>query len=150
MSATSRCTESAIHSIAGSDFLWRLCVSAFQAQRNPLPEVMEIRCNHCCGETRLRHMHCGARQGLQIGRTTTNEMRCANHVRRNRRRSRIQSSGRRLQACKPGDRPSWHGASAACTCHQMRSKPDSANRSNLHDSLRTQHGPTVAQSSNLS
>ena len=34
---------------------------------------------------------------------------------------------------KPGDRPSWHGVSAARTCRQMRSKADSANRSNLYD-----------------
>ena len=46
-------------------------------------------------------------------------------------------------------RQSWHGESAARTCRQMRSKADSANRSNLHDST-AQCGPTVAQSSNLS
>ena len=44
---------------------------------------------------------------------------------------------------KPGDRPSWHGASAACSCSQMRSKADSTNRSNcrpvFQSLLRTFH-----------
>ena len=44
---------------------------------------------------------------------------------------------------KPGDRPPWHGASAACSCRQVRSKADSANRSNcrpvFQSPLRTFH-----------
>ena len=59
------------------------------------------------------------------GRTATNEMRCAHRVLRNRRRSRSESNSK-TSVSKPGDRPSWPGASAACTCTQMRSKADSA------------------------
>ena len=57
---------------------------------------------------------------------------------------------RNMSVGKPGDRPSRHGASAACTCRQMRSKADSANRSNCTIPVRTPHGPIVVQSSNLS
>ena len=70
----------------------------FKHSANNCPRCISTCWKHCCGETRLCHMHCGASHGLRIGRQATNEMRCAHHVRRNRRRQRIRSSGRRLWA----------------------------------------------------
>ena len=57
----------------------------------------------------------------------------------------ITNSGKpKTSVGNPGDTPSRHDASAACTCRQMRCKADSANRSNVYDS--TAHS-TVAQCS---
>ena len=49
-------------------------------------------------------------------------------------RTITNSVKRKTSVGRPGDRQSWHGASAACTRRQMRRKADSANRWNLYDS----------------
>ena len=127
-SATSWSTESANHR-AGSD-LSLACL--FQAHRNPLPEVL-VHDGNSVAE-RPDCDICIAEQARSLNGKDSHQRNALCTPCAAQPPTITNSVKRKTSVGKPGDRPSWHGASAACTCRQMRSKADSANRSNLYDS----------------
>ena len=133
-STTSWSTEGANHRALreATCFGVSLWVSEFQAQRSPLQEVLV-----CAGNNVAVRFDCDCalRSNPRSRNWKNSDQRnalctsCAAHP------PTITSLVKRKTSVgKPGDRPPWLSALAACTCRQMRSKADSAKRSNLYDS----------------
>ena len=116
-------------SLAGSDVLWRLWVFEFQAQRNPLLEVLEN-----AGNTVAERLDCDTRIAEQARVSELDEFSQVEDVFSQAWRQAIRA--RRVGSTDlPPDALPRLTAQTDRTC----SIP-----------LRTEHGPTVAQSPNLS
>ena len=118
MSATSRSTETANHR-ALREALFLASVGLWW--------------KHGCGETSIVTCALQSKPGSLTWRNS--DQRNALCTSRAAQLPTITNTDKRKTSVgKPGDGPSWHGPSAACTCRQTRSEADSANRSNLYDS----------------
>ena len=111
-------------------------VFEFQAQRNPLPKVLVHAATYAL------------RSKPRSRKRKNNDQRNALCTSCTAQPQTITNSDKRVTSVgKPGNRPSWHGASAACRCApRLTAQTDRT----CTIPLRTQLGPTVAQSSNLS
>ena len=96
-------------SLAGSDIIWRLWVFEFQAQLNPLPGVL-VSDGHTVAE-RLDCDMCIAEQAEFSESEEQRPTECVVHI-VSGATADDREFGQKEDVCGPGDRPSWHGASA--------------------------------------